>query len=77
MDGGGGAGLRDPSRCVAGASSATLATDERVVGWGLVGSFGRGEADAWSDLDVLIATDDARFEEFVDRERNSSWEIEP
>lgn len=53
--------------------SATLATDERVVGWGLVGSFGRGEADAWSDLDVLIATDDARFEEFVDRERNSSW----
>jgi hypothetical protein len=42
---------------------AALATDPRVVGWGLVGSYGRGEADRWSDLDVLVAVADTAWDD--------------
>jgi hypothetical protein len=44
---------------------ATLAADPRVVGWGLVGSYGRGGADRWSDLDVLVAVDDGAWDDAV------------
>jgi hypothetical protein len=49
-----------------------LDSDDRVVGWGLVGSFGRGAADDWSDLDLLLVADDAAFNEFADP-TNSLW----
>ena len=44
---------------------ATLAADPRVVGWGLVGSYGRGEADRWSDLDLLVAVADETWDDAV------------
>ena len=47
-------------RWLAGATR-TLEADARVVGVGLVGSFGRGEADRWSDLDLLVVIEDAGF----------------
>jgi hypothetical protein len=37
----------------------TAGKDDRVVAVWLTGSFGRGEADAWSDLDLHLAIDDA------------------
>ncbi|MGN6486024.1 MAG: hypothetical protein ACTHMX_16665 [Thermomicrobiales bacterium] len=36
-----------------------VAQDERVVAVWLTGSFGRGEDDAWSDLDLHLAIEDA------------------
>jgi hypothetical protein len=44
---------------------ATLAADPRVAGWGLVGSYGRGEADRWSDLDLLVAVADEAWDDAV------------
>lgn len=44
---------------------AALAADPRVVGWALVGSYGRGEADRWSDLDVLVAVADDAWDDDV------------
>src|SRR5690349_1264163 len=38
------------------------ATDERVVAAWLTGSFGRGEDDAWSDLDLHFAIEDAHLD---------------
>jgi hypothetical protein len=38
------------------------ATDERVVAAWLTGSFGRGEDDAWSDLDLHLAIEDAHLD---------------
>jgi predicted nucleotidyltransferase len=35
-----------------------LDSDQRVRAAWLSGSFGRGEADAWSDLDLHVALDD-------------------
>lgn len=37
---------------------AALRADERVEAALLLGSFGRGEPDAWSDLDVVVLVDD-------------------
>lgn len=42
-----------------------LRDDQRVGAAWLCGSFGRGEADAWSDLDLRIAIDDAAFPSFL------------
>lgn len=53
--------------------SATLTADPRVRGWGLVGSFGRGQADDWSDVDLLIIVSDEDFHAFVDPQRNRLW----
>lgn len=53
--------------------SVALSNDDRVVGWGLVGSFGRREADAWSDVDLLVIVGDRHFAAFVDPERNTLW----
>lgn len=44
---------------------AALAADPRVVGWGLVGSYGRGQADRWSDLDLLVAVADEAWDDEV------------
>jgi predicted nucleotidyltransferase len=54
-------------------ASAALTDDPRVAGWGLVGSFGRGEADDWSDVDLLVFVRDADFGAFIDPERNALW----
>lgn len=42
-----------------------LRTDHRVEAAWLAGSFGRGEPDAWSDLDLHIAVADDHVEEFL------------
>ena len=47
----------------------TLERDRRVTGVGLVGSFGRGEADEWSDLDLLVVVGDVR----AWTARNDAW----
>lgn len=40
------------------ALAVALDGDPSVLGVGLVGSFGRGEADEWSDLDLLVVVGD-------------------
>lgn len=42
-----------------------LEADTRVIAAWLSGSFGRGEADAWSDLDLHIAVDDPSLSGFL------------
>jgi predicted nucleotidyltransferase len=54
-------------------TASALAGDPRVVGWGLVGSFGRGEADTWSDLDLLVFVRDRDFDRFTAAETNGYW----
>ncbi len=44
---------------------AACQADERVVAATLYGSYARGTADAYSDLDLGLITTDAAFEEFV------------
>lgn len=44
----------------------TLQTDSRVVAVFLSGSFGRGVADAWSDLDLHLAVEDEALPGFLD-----------
>lgn len=46
--------------------TARLRADPRVAAVWLSGSFGRDEADEWSDLDLHVAVDDATFERFLD-----------
>ena len=41
-----------------------LEADDRVLAAWLAGSFGRGVADAWSDLDLHIAVADDAFTAF-------------
>ena len=49
-----------------------LRRDARVVGVGLVGSLGRGEADDWSDVDLLVVVDDGEGR-FVDPLPDRLW----
>ena len=42
-----------------------LQNDERVKAAWLTGSFGRGEADEWSDLDIQVIVEDEHFEQIV------------
>jgi predicted nucleotidyltransferase len=42
-----------------------LETDARVTAAWLSGSYGRGEADEWSDLDLHVAVADEHFEAFI------------
>src|SRR5215468_449313 len=44
---------------------AACQTDERVVAATLYGSYARGAADAYSDLDLGLITTDEAYEEFV------------
>lgn len=50
------------------ALSQQLAQDSRVYGAWLHGSLGRGNSDAWSDIDVWVVVEDGAFENLV-RER--------
>lgn len=50
-----------------------LKADPRVDAVWLSGSFGRGEEDAWSDLDIHVTVDDASVPGFLD-ERPSLYE---
>src|ERR671911_221465 len=45
--------------------SSVLEADARVTCAWLSGSYGRGEADEWSDLDLHVAVDDEQFEPFI------------
>lgn len=45
--------------------SRVLAGDPRVVAVWLSGSFGRGQADAWSDLDLHVAVADEQLPSFL------------
>lgn len=51
----------------------SLGDDIRVSGWGLVGSFGRGQQDEWSDLDILVTVVDGEFGAFTDGMDNVPW----
>ena len=42
-----------------------LEADDRVAAAWLLGSFGRGEADAWSDLDLHVVVGDEHLEAFL------------
>ncbi|HMK11158.1 MAG TPA: nucleotidyltransferase domain-containing protein [Acidimicrobiales bacterium] len=51
--------------------------DERVRALWLSGSLGRGDADAMSDLDLIVAVDDAALAEFADSWREWLASITP
>jgi hypothetical protein len=44
---------------------AILYADKRVLGAWLSGSFGLGEEDKWSDLDLQVAVEDSQFGSFL------------
>ncbi len=50
-----------------------LKADPAVDGVALVGSFGRGEADNWSDVDLLILMGAADVAQFADRPAERPW----
>ncbi|HTZ22489.1 MAG TPA: nucleotidyltransferase domain-containing protein [Streptosporangiaceae bacterium] len=50
-----------------------LAADPVVDGVALIGSLGRGEADNWSDIDLLILMGDGALARFVDEPAARSW----
>lgn len=54
-----------------------MLADDRVRGLWLGGSLARGSADSASDLDLLIAIDDASYEEFATSWRTWLREITP
>jgi predicted nucleotidyltransferase len=47
-----------------------LQTDQRVNAAWLSGSYGRREADEWSDLDLHLAIDDTCVDQFLDERRS-------
>lgn len=51
--------------------------DERVVAVWLTGSFGRGEDDAWSDLDLHLAIEDHHLESWWQEREELYCEIAP
>jgi predicted nucleotidyltransferase len=50
-----------------------LETDLAAEGVALIGSLGRGEADNWSDIDLLILMDDQALASFVDEPAARPW----
>jgi len=50
-----------------------LRADPAVQGAALVGSLGRGEADNWSDIDLLILMDDEAITPFADDPATRPW----
>jgi predicted nucleotidyltransferase len=47
------------------AATAALQGDPGVAGAALVGSFGAGRADDWSDIDLLVFVDDAQLDDYA------------
>jgi hypothetical protein len=52
---------------------ALLKADAAVAGAALIGSLGRGEADNWSDIDLLVLMDDRAIARFADEPAASGW----
>ena len=52
---------------------ALLKADATVAGAALIGSLGRGEADNWSDIDLLVLMDDQAIAQFADEPAASRW----
>jgi len=50
-----------------------LQADTAVDGAALIGSLGRGEADNWSDIDLLILMGDRALARFADEPAASTW----
>jgi hypothetical protein len=50
-----------------------LKADPGVAGVALIGSLGRGEADNWSDIDLLILMDDRAVARFADEPAARPW----
>lgn len=50
-----------------------LKADAAVAGAALIGSLGRGEADNWSDIDLLVLMDDRAIARFADEPAASRW----
>jgi len=50
-----------------------LRADPVVEGVALIGSLGRGEADNWSDIDLLILMDDQALAQFADEPAARPW----
>jgi hypothetical protein len=50
-----------------------LRADPDVEGVALIGSLGRGEADNWSDIDLLILMGDQGLARFVDEPATTPW----
>ncbi len=57
--------------------TAVLRADERIRAAWVTGSLARGLADAYSDVDVLIAVRDADFRDFVERWRDLLDRVSP
>lgn len=54
-----------------------LSQDDRVVGIWLIGSYGRGTSDQFSDVDLLVVVDPEEVEDFCDAWPGLSDEIAP
>jgi hypothetical protein len=50
-----------------------LKADPAVAGVALIGSLGRGEADNWSDIDLLILMGDQGLAQFADKPATRPW----
>lgn len=57
--------------------TSALQSDAKIQGAWLGGSFGRGDADAWSDVDVYVLTGESDVERVFDRLASLSSKIAP
>jgi len=52
-----------------------LKNDPRVEAIWVCGSVGRGEADEFSDLDIMVSIEEGSLLEFVKRSRSRKWAV--